>query len=68
MSYTQSKSGVSSYRIHLLTVSHRRLGVNMPVLRHILEMTGSSYACKRNGIRGTWLWCRYERLGGMLRQ
>ena len=42
-----------SHRNHSRFITHRRLGVNKPVLRHVLEITGYAYACKQNGIAST---------------
>ena len=38
---------------HSRFITHRRLGVNKPVLRHGLEITGYAYACKQNGTAST---------------
>ena len=62
LNHTESKSPriayTHSYCIHS-TVSHTKLTVNMPVLRHILEITGLTHACKRNGINFNHMihWC-----------
>ena len=48
-----------SYRMHLLPVSRWRLSANVPV-QHIFEITGRSYASKRNGIT-----CQKRRRSGI---